>query len=101
MFRLNIPQSFGVKESDFRFHILFQCFIRINTRSAPVGKHSDETAPSLLERRFADTAPHNEIHLNVTSHFFGSKRHLTFIESYVHFIISINPRRACAQRWFL
>ena len=49
--RLNFPPSFGVKESDFRFHILYQCFIRIYSRSAPVGKHSDETAPTLLECR--------------------------------------------------
>ena len=49
--RLNLPPFFGVKESDFRFHILYQCTIRTNSRSAPVNKHSDETAPNQLERR--------------------------------------------------
>ena len=63
------PPSFGAKQSDFRFHILYQCTIRTNSRSAPVGKHSDETAPTLLERRFAEIAPHHTIHLNVTSQF--------------------------------
>ena len=55
--RLNLHPSFGVKESDFRFHILYQCIICTNSRSAPVGKHSDETAPTPLERGFAETAP--------------------------------------------
>ena len=42
---------FGVKESDFRFHILYQCTIPTNSRSVPVSKHSDETAPNPPERR--------------------------------------------------
>ena len=49
--RLNLPPFFGVKESDFRFYILYQCTIRTNSSSAPVSKHSDETAPNPLEHR--------------------------------------------------
>ena len=38
-------------ESDFRFHILYQCTIRTNSRFVPFSKHSDETVPTLLERQ--------------------------------------------------
>ena len=72
--RLNLPPFFGVKKSDFRFHIQYQCIICTNSRSVPVGKHSDETATP-LECGFAETAPHHAIHLGVMSHFF-CKRHV-------------------------
>ena len=76
--RLNLPPFFGVKESDFRFHILYQCIICTNSRYAPVGKHSDETAPTPLERGFAETAPRHAIHLGVTSQFFFANITSTF-----------------------
>ena len=65
---MNFPPSFGVKESDFIFHILYQCIICTNSRSVPVGKHSDKIVPTQLERGFAETAPHHAIHLywNIT-----------------------------------
>ena len=96
--RLNLPPFFVVKESDFIFHILYQCIICTNSRSIPVGKHSDETAPTPLERGFAETAPHHAIHLGVTSQFFLQTSHRPLILHTNYFYYYLNVRRKVKTR---